>query len=145
MTEQRYLTSNEAAMLCQAAESWLRRGEHEFNLGERTLRLLSRAKMRVEDCSRRDIAGVNSILEVELMDCRGLLEFTLVRPDDADALKRRVSILTSLGLSFIGQPVGAVAQFPCTSGSWNVARLRAARPCDDMCRSATRQRSPYAP
>jgi transcription elongation GreA/GreB family factor len=145
MTDWRFLTSDEAALLCQAAEGWLRRGAHELDLGERALRLLSRATVRPEGCNRRDIAGVNHTLEVELMDCRDLLEFTLVHPGHADALQRRVSILTPLGLSFIGQPVGAIAPFPCMAGSWNVAKLRTTRLCGEMARSSSWRESPCAP
>jgi len=57
------------------------------------------------------------------------LEFTLVCPRDADPASRRVSILTPLGLSFLGCAVGAVVRVPMASGHSRFATLLAASKC----------------
>ena len=132
MNDHRLLTAEEAALLCQTAERWLRRGEHELNLGERAAKLLARATVRPEACDRSDIASVDSSLEVELWNCKDLLQFTLVRPQDADTQLRRISFLTAFGLSFIGLSVGTVTRVQSMTGSWNAARILASQPSAEM-------------
>ena len=132
MIDHRLLTAEEAALLCQAAEGWLRCGEHELNLGERAAKLLARATVRPEGCDRSDIAGIDCALEVELWNCKDLLQFTLVHPQDADAQLRRISVLTAFGLSFIGLTVGTVTRFQSITGNWNTACIRASQPSAEL-------------
>ena len=77
------------------------------------------------------------LIEVELRDTHDRLEFTLVAPPQADMRKRRVSVLTPLGLSFVGKTVGDMVQLPIAIGQWNAALLRDARPCQASANNET--------
>lgn len=132
MSDVRFLTKEEYRLLSRETERWLRLGDVELNPGEQALHLLSRATLRRAGCLRDDIASVEWTLQIALTGCKDLREFTLVLPRDADASRRRVSILTPLGLSFIGQPVGALASFPLTTGDSGSARLVGVRRCTQL-------------
>jgi regulator of nucleoside diphosphate kinase len=112
VNDARYLTAKESMQLSRTAERLLRLADVEFNLGEHVLALLKQATFRQTDCKRDDIASIDSTVRIQMMGCSDQLEFTLVWPEDADPASRRVSILTPLGLSFLGRTVGAVVRVP---------------------------------
>ena len=117
----------EASLLSHAAERWLRLRDVELNPGEQVLELLSRAVVRPQDCKREDIASINRSLTLQLPDHPDPQELTLVCPADADVALRRVSVLSWLGLTFVGRVVGSVAQIQATAGQPVKARLLAVR------------------
>lgn len=125
----RFLTNEEAALLSQAAEHWLRLGDVELNPGEHVLKLLRNAAVRPKACPREDIASLNWTLKLALPDDEEPQELTLVCPADADLSLARVSVLTLLGLSFVGRVVGSVAPLQWAGGSAKVVRLLAAKRC----------------
>lgn len=129
MNGARYLTAEESMLLSRTAERLLRLAEVELNLGEHVLKLLKQATLRQMDCGRVDIASINSTVQIQMLGCGDQLEFTLVCPRDADPAARRVSILTPLGLSFLGRAVGAVVRVPLASGHSRCATLLAAWKC----------------
>ena len=112
-------------LLSGNAERLLRLADVELNLGEHVLTLLKQATLRQTDCKREDIASINSTVRIQMMGCSEQLEFTLVCPRDADPASRRVSILTPLGLTFLGRTVGAVVQVPLVSRHSRPATLLA--------------------
>jgi len=132
MSDARFLTKEEYRLLSHATEHWLRLGDVELNPGEQALRLLSHATLRRPDCLRDDVASLDCTLQIAPAGCSELREFTLVRPRDADVTRRRVSVLTPLGLGFIGQPIGAEASFPLAAGGSGSARLVGVRRCADL-------------
>ncbi len=132
MNDVRFLTMEEATVLSHAAERWLRLGDVELNPGEQVLGLLTRAAVRPQDCKREDIAGINRTLMLQLPDCEEPKELTLVSPEEADASLNRVSVLTSLGLSFVGRVVGSIAQLQLAAGPSMTARLLAVRRCASL-------------
>ena len=136
MSDARLLTMDEAQLLSRATEHWLRLGEVELNPGEQALALLSQATLRPRGCTREDVAGLNWTLQIEPADGREVREFTLVCPRDADVSQRRVSVLTPLGLSFIGQTVGAMARLPHATGGTSAVRILGVRRCDELGREA---------
>lgn len=125
MNDARYLTATESMLLSRTAERLLRLADVEFNLGEHVLALLKKATLRQTDCKRDDIASINSTVRIQMMGCSDQLEFTLVFPENADPASRRVSILTPLGLSFLGRTVGAVVRVPLVSRHSRPATLLA--------------------
>jgi hypothetical protein len=125
----RFLTSEEATLLSQAAEHWLRLGDVELNPGEHVLKLLRNAAVRPKACPREDIASLNWTLELALPDDPAPQELTLVCPGDADLSLARVSVLTLLGLNFVGRVVGSVAPLQLGGGPPKVVKLLAARRC----------------
>jgi transcription elongation GreA/GreB family factor len=129
MNDVRFLTSEEAVLLSDAAENWMRLRDVELNPGEYLLQLLSGATVRPRKCAREDIASLNWTMAVELPGYGEPKELTLVSPKDADISFGRVSVLSLLGLSFIGRVVGSVAQIELASGLSKKASLLAARRC----------------
>ena len=125
MNDACYLTAEESMLLSGNAERLLRLADVELNLGEHVLTLLKQATLRQTDCKREDIASINSTVRIQMMGCSEQLEFTLVCPRDADPASRRVSILTPLGLTFLGRTVGAVVQVPLVSRHSRPATLLA--------------------
>lgn len=125
MNDARYLTAKESLLLSRTAERLLRLADVEINLGEHVLTLLKQATLRQADCKRDDIAGIDSTVRIQMVGCSEELELTLVCPEDADAASRRVSILTPLGLCFLGRTVGAVVQVPLVSRHSRPATLLA--------------------
>lgn len=129
MNDVRFLTMEEATVLSHAAERWLRLGDVELNPGEHVLGLLTRAAVRPQDCTREDIAGINRTLMLQLPDFPEPQELTLVCPEEANTSLNRVSVLTLLGLSFVGRVVGSIAQLQLAAGPSVTARLLAVRRC----------------
>lgn len=127
MNNERFFTVEEASLLSHAAERWLRLRDVEINPGEHVLELLSRAAVRPQDCTREDIASINRTLTLQLPNYPDPQELTLVCPADADVALHRVSVLSWLGLSFVGRVVGAVAQLQEATGQPAKARLLAVR------------------
>ena len=125
MNDACYLTAEESMLLSGNAERLLRLADVELNLGEHVLTLLKQATLRQADCKREDIASINSTVRIQMMGCSEQLDFTLVCPRDADPASRRVSILTPLGLTFLGRIVGAVVQVPLVSRHSRPATLLA--------------------
>lgn len=93
------------------------------------VQLLSGATVRPRKCARDDIASLNWTMAVELPGYSEPKELTLVSPGDADISCGRVSVLTLLGLSFIGRVVGSVTQIQLASGLPKKASLLATRRC----------------
>lgn len=135
MSGARFLTAEEAALLSHAAEHWLRLRDVELNPGEYVHELLSGATLRPSKCSREDIASINWTMDVQLSGCSAPKEVTLVSPGDADISLGRVSVLTLIGLNFVGRVVGSVAQIPSAQGPSQAATLLAARRCTTLERS----------
>lgn len=129
MNGARYLTVEESRLLSRTAERLLRLADVELNLGEHVLKVLTQATLRQAGCRREDIASINSTVKIQMLGCSDQLEFTLVCPRDADPALRRVSILTPLGLSFLGRAVGAVVRVPLASGHSRFASLLAVWEC----------------
>jgi regulator of nucleoside diphosphate kinase len=138
----RYLTVEESRLLSRTAERLLRLADVELNLGEHVLKVLRQATLRQTGCRREDIASINSTVKIQMLGCSDQLEFTLVCPRDADPASRRVSILTPLGLSFLGRAVGAVVRVPLASGYsrfaslvevWECARLPLHSDSEEAC------------
>lgn len=127
MNSARFFTAEEAALLSDAAEHWLRLGDVELNPGDYVLQLLAQATVRPSTCAREDIASLNWTVAVELPGCDAPKEMTLVCPEDADISRGRVSVLTAVGLSFIGRVVGCVAQIQLSTGLPEGASLLAVR------------------
>jgi regulator of nucleoside diphosphate kinase len=127
VNDARDLTAKESLLLSRTAERLLRLADVELNLGEHVLTLLKQATLRQADCKRDDIASIDSTVRIQMVGCSEELEFTLVCPDDADPASRRVSILTPLGLSFLGRTVGAVVRVPLVSRHSRPATLLAVR------------------
>jgi hypothetical protein len=112
VTEIRLLTPQEAAIVAQATELWLRLREVEFNPAEQGATLLSTALLRSDTCRRRDIATLGCTLLLQ-PDCGGgVVELALVLPADQDLKRGHVSILSPLGLACLGQVNGNVMQLP---------------------------------
>lgn len=135
MNGARFLTAEEATLLSHAAEHWLRLRDVELNPGEYVLELLSSATLRPSECRREGIASINWTMALDLPGCGTLREMTLVRPGDADISLGRVSVLTLIGLNFVGRVVGSVAQIQFATGQPQEATLLAARPCAALERS----------
>ncbi|MCY1172686.1 MAG: hypothetical protein V4455_15810 [Pseudomonadota bacterium] len=135
MSAARFLTAEEATLLSYAAERWLRLRDVELNPGEYVHELLSSATLRSSKCTRQDIASINWTMEVQLSGCSAPKEMTLVSPGDADIALGRVSVLTLIGLNFVGRVVGSVAQIPSAQGPSQAATLLAARRCTALERS----------
>lgn len=119
-------------LLSGTAERLLRLADVELNLGEQVLTLLKQATLRQMDCKRDDIASINSTVRIQMTGFTDQWEFTLVCPRDADHASHRVSILTPLGLTFLGRAVGSVVPVPLASkhprpatllAVWKAARL----------------------
>jgi transcription elongation GreA/GreB family factor len=112
MRTTRLLTLEEAAVIEEAAEKWLRMRDVEFNAGEWAADLLAEAELRSPDCRRRDIASLGRSI---LLEIAGELEpecITLVRPGEEDPRAGRVSILGDIGLACIGQVVCSEIRLP---------------------------------
>lgn len=115
MNPRRLLTVEEAALIEEAAERWLRMRQFEFNAGESAAALLAQAQLRPEGCTRRDIASLGRAL---LLEIPGELEprvLTLVRPQEEDLARGHVSILSDIGLACIGQVI--CSEIPTPRGS----------------------------
>lgn len=108
----RYLTYEEAGLVEQAAERWLRLRDVEFNAGEEAAALIARCQLREPGCARRDIATLDSRILLEVPGHAAPVPLTLVRPEDEDLLEGRVSLLGALGLPIIGQVVGSHVTLP---------------------------------
>jgi transcription elongation GreA/GreB family factor len=108
----RYLTYEEAGLVEQAAEQWLRLRDVEFNAGEEAAALIARCQLREPGCTRRDIATLDSRILLKVQGHPSPVPLTLVRPEDEALLEGRVSLLGELGLPLIGQVVGSRITLP---------------------------------
>ncbi|MDM0018323.1 GreA/GreB family elongation factor [Variovorax saccharolyticus] len=133
------LTSDETKLLSWATEHWLRLGEVEFNPGEQALALLTQADMRPDGCRRDDIASLNWTVVLELADGKEVRELTLVSPRDADISRRRVSVLTPLGLNLLGRSVGSTTRIPLATGGSRSTRIIGVRRCAELAGEAAGQ------
>lgn len=132
MSTSRLLTTGEAMLLSQAAERWLRLRDVEINLGELALGVLARTTLRPAQCGRQDIASLGWTVEAKFQDTCDPVALTLVAPESADLARGRVSVLSAVGLSFIGKALGAIARVPLPSGKSVDARVVALRPCREL-------------
>ncbi|MBC5783699.1 hypothetical protein H8N03_12145 [Ramlibacter sp. USB13] len=108
----RYLTHEEAGLVEEAAEQWLRMRDVEFNAGEEAAALIARCQLREPGCERRDVATLDRTILLEVPGHPAPVPLTLVRPQDEDLWQGRVSLLGELGLPIIGHVVGSHVRLP---------------------------------
>lgn len=72
-----------------------------------------------------DIVTMSSRVLLRHLDDGIERKLTLCYPQDADPLAGRVSVLSPLGLSLLGQPVGAIVRWACPDGSTRSAEVDA--------------------
>lgn len=63
-----------------------------------------------------DVVTMNSIVQISDLDRGRRNTYTLVYPDDADAKKNRISVLTPAGAAILGYRVGDVIRWPASKG-----------------------------
>ncbi|MBC5784603.1 GreA/GreB family elongation factor [Ramlibacter sp. USB13] len=112
MNTNRYLTADEAVLIQNAAERWLRVRDIEFNAGEDAAALLAASHIREPHCAREDVAALGRTLLLEIPGEAEPIPITLVRPQDEDLWRGRVSVLSDLGLACIGQVLGSHIRIP---------------------------------
>jgi transcription elongation GreA/GreB family factor len=112
MSWPRFLTREEAGIIEEAAELWLRLRDIEYNAGEDAATLLARSELRDEDCARQDIATLDRTILLSVPGEGDPIPITLVRPPDEDLWRGRVSLLSDLGLACIGQVLGSEVRIP---------------------------------
>lgn len=112
MTAPRWLTAEEARLIQQAAENWLRLRDVEFNAGEYAAALLSVSVLREGDCGRKDIASLGRAILLQVPGEPEPIPIVLVRPAEEDLRSGHVSILSDLGLACIGQVQGSDIRIP---------------------------------
>lgn len=108
----RFLTQEEAGLIQQAAERWLRLRDVEFNAGEYAAALLALSEVRNEACARQDVATLGRTILLDLPGEQEPIPITLVRPADEDLWQGRVSLLSDLGLACIGKVLGSEIRIP---------------------------------
>lgn len=128
MNGPRFLTRIESALVSRAAERWLRLRDVEVNPAEQALELLTHSTLRDSQCEQKNIAGLGWTVEVLFDGADAPVELMLVHPEVADMSLRRASVLSAIGLAFIGRAVGAVARVPLCGGGSVRAKLVSARP-----------------
>jgi transcription elongation GreA/GreB family factor len=106
VNSRRFLTPEEAGLIEQAAEHWLRMRDVEFNAGEYAATVLARSVVRDEHCPRRDVATLDRAILLDVPGEQAPIPITIVRPAHEDLCEGRVSILSDLGLACIGKPLG---------------------------------------
>jgi transcription elongation GreA/GreB family factor len=106
MNNRRFLTLEEAGLIEQAAEHWLRMRDVEFNAGEYAATVLARSVLRDEQCARQDVATLDRAILLDVPGEQAPIPITIVRPPHEDLCAGRVSILSDLGLACIGQVLG---------------------------------------
>lgn len=134
----RLLTREEAALVDRAAEHWLRVRDVEFNAGEEAVRLLVAMALRRADCTRRDIATLGRRLVLRPARAPATLSYTLVRPEEEDLHRARVSLLSDLGLASIGHVVGGRVELP-SGGATLVAIADEGAPSQSLTASTPRK------
>lgn len=112
MNQARFLTPEEARLIQDAAERWLRLRDVEFNAGEDAAALLAAAQVRAEHCAREDIATLGRTLLLAVAGEPEAVAITLVRPQEEDLWSGRVSVLSDLGLACLGQVQGSEIRLP---------------------------------
>jgi len=112
MNQPRFLTPEEAHLIQDAAERWLRLRDVEFNAGEDAAALLAAAQVRAEHCVREDIAALGRTLLLAVPGEPEAVALTLVRPQEEDLWSGRVSVLSDLGLACLGQVQGSDIRLP---------------------------------
>lgn len=112
MNPSRYLTREEANLIQAAAEAWLRLRDIEFNAGECAAALLANAVLRDTGCERRDVASLGRGLLLEVPGEPDAVPIRLVRPQDENLGQGDVSILSDLGLAFVGRLIGSEVRIP---------------------------------
>ena len=107
-----FLTLEEARLLGDAAERWLRLRDVEFNAGEYAASLLAAAQVRADHCVREDIATLGRTLLLAVPGEPEAIPITLVRPQEEDLWSGRVSVLSDLGLACLGRVQGSAVRIP---------------------------------
>jgi transcription elongation GreA/GreB family factor len=110
--DRRLLTHEEARVIQEAAEGWLRLREVEFNAGEYAAAVLAGSTLRDAACTRRDIASLGATIFLDVPGEPEPIPITLVRPGEEDLWRGRVSLLSDLGLACIGQERGSSVRIP---------------------------------
>jgi len=108
----RFLTLEEAGLVEEAAEQWLRMRDVEFNAGEDAAALVAAAQLRASDCTREDIAALGRTILLGVPWEPEPVPITLVRPRDEDLWRGRVSVLSELGLACLGHVRGSTIRMP---------------------------------
>lgn len=112
MKHARCLSHEEALVIEQAAESWLRLRDVEFNAAEYAAALLAGAVLREEGCEREDVASLGRTMLLKVPGEPEVIPIRLVRPEDEDLRRGHVSVLSELGLASIGKTVGSEVRIP---------------------------------
>lgn len=112
MKQARFLTPEEAGLVEQAAEQWLRMRDVEINAGEDAAALVAAAHLRAHDCTRDDIAALGRTILLAVPGEPEPVPITLVRPRDEDLWRGRVSVLSELGLACLGHVRGSTIRMP---------------------------------
>jgi len=74
-----------------------------------------------------DVVSMNSEVEVLDLGSGRLLRLTLCYPAEAKAEQGRISVLSPVGLSLLGRPVGGEARWQAAHGAIGALRIRALR------------------
>lgn len=80
-----------------------------------------------------DVVSMNS--EVEVLDLASgrLQRLTLCYPAEAEAEQGRISVLSPVGLSLLGRPVGGEARWQAAHGAIGALRIRSLRYQPEAC------------
>lgn len=108
----RLLTREEAGLVEQAAEHWLRLRDVEINAGEYAAGLLRRSQFREQGCTRQDVATLGRTILLQVPGEQAPVPIQLVRPADEDLWSGRVSIVSDLGLACVGKVLGSEVRVP---------------------------------
>ena len=107
MNDRRILTIEEADLLQEAAERWLRLRDVELNPGECAAAIVAGSELQRGDSPRRDVASLGRTIMLEVPGRIAPVLITLVRPGDHDHARGHMSILSDIGLACIGRHVAS--------------------------------------
>lgn len=108
MKNERFLSQEDAAVLCRLAEHLLRMRDVTFNYAEQLIELIGSSILLPENTARNDCVALYSEVNFREVGSMRLETIFLVCPQDTQDSLARVSILAPIALSLLGRPLASI-------------------------------------
>ncbi|WP_420475477.1 GreA/GreB family elongation factor [Noviherbaspirillum sp. ST9] len=108
MKNERFLSQEDATILCRLAEHLLRMRDVTFNIAEQLIELIGSSILLPENAERSDYVALYSEVTFREVGSMRLETIFLVCPQDTQDALARVSILSPIALALLGRPLGSI-------------------------------------
>jgi regulator of nucleoside diphosphate kinase len=108
MKNERFLSQQDATILCRLAEHLLRMRDVTFNIAEQLIELIGSSILLPENAERNDCVALYSEVTFREVGAMQLETIFIVCPQETQDALVRVSILAPIALALLGRPLGSI-------------------------------------